>query len=63
MKKLFYPLTLLTLLFVQVGCESHHKDDAIQEEQEQTYQNNEGTQNDIQKPHIESEHGSSAGNK
>lgn len=26
--------TLLSLLFVQVGCESHHRDSDIQEQQE-----------------------------
>lgn len=63
MKKVIYPFALLALLFVQIGCESHHKDEYIQEEQEQAAKDNEGMQNDIQKPHVESEHGGNQGNR
>jgi len=63
MKKLIYPLALLMVLFVQFGCESHQKDEYIQEEEEQAAMDNDGTQNDIQKPHVESEHGGNQGNR
>lgn len=59
MKKLFYPLTLLALLFVQMGCESHHQDENIQEQQDE----HSSAQDDLQKPHIENEHGGNSGNR
>jgi len=63
LRKLIYPLALLTVLFTQVGCEGHQKDEFIQQEQEQASKDNEGMQNGVQKPHIESEHGGNAGNR
>lgn len=62
MKKLFYPLSLLLLLSAQYGCESYHRDEN-REEQQEAQANNQGLQNDTQQPHVESEHGGNSGNR
>lgn len=36
MKKVIFLLSLFSILTVQYGCESHHRDSDIQEEQEKT---------------------------
>lgn len=51
--------TLLSLLFIQVGCESHHRDTDIQEQQER----NEGYSDVRPKPVSEHEGGGNSGNK
>lgn len=58
MKKAIF-FTLLSLLFVQVGCESHHRDSDIQEQQEV----NEQASPDV-RPQPTSEHeGGNSGSK
>ncbi len=54
MKKFMYPFALLVLMVVQMGCESHHKDD-LQEQQQESVQ--------TQSPQAEIEHGGNSGNR
>ncbi len=56
MKKFIHLLFLLALTMVYVGCESHHRDDSIQEEQESAQAQEPNT-------HTEVEHGGNAGNR
>jgi hypothetical protein len=61
MKKLIHLLFLGIVMTVGYGCESHHKDDSMQEEEEKVQ--TESIQNDTQKPHVENEHGGNSGNR
>lgn len=54
MKKLIYPFALLAMMVVQMGCESHHRDD-LREEQQESVQ--------TQSPQAEIEHGGNSGNR
>lgn len=47
MKKLIYPFALLALMVVQMGCESHHKDD-LQEQQQENVQAPSSPQSEIE---------------